>query len=216
MDQTEFNSVLTREFSDTERSRQDLSRYFAQSGNRFTGSLFERLCDVSRPNIITERDLLAVGALSVEIPIRAALWILSDDGAREITGLLEAVDTDTEMWHEDSAVLLSDGGPLWKLWDLMFVAHWPEPSPSNDMGRTKISKLLATKRPRLSPILDSVITGNVFPGVRNHWEAFRCALLDEHLRGVITEATDAPGIPENICLLRRIDAVLWLRHRKDA
>src|SRR5258708_3955735 len=53
----------------------------------------------------------------------------------------------------------------------METASWPAPTPNNGMGRTKISKLLAAKRPRLVPIFDSVLE-RLFPPVTNYWRAF--------------------------------------------
>lgn len=212
MDHREVANILDREFSDIDDCRRLLADYFSTSGNRYTGSQFESLCDLHRPNEITERDILAVGALSVDVPVRASMWILGDEGRSSISDLLAATDPEVEMWHPRAEPLLSEGGPLWRLWDLLSTAHWPSPSAANGLGRTTISKLIATKRPRLSPVLDSVITKKVFPGVDRFWESFRLALSEQDLRDRLLGATDSPLVPPNVVLLRRIDVVLWMRH----
>jgi hypothetical protein len=94
-------------------------------------------------------------------------------------------------------------------------AHWPTPQANNHLAQTKISKLIATKRPRLSPVLDSVITQTVFPNTTRFWDSFRFALSDEALRNHIVKVTDIPEVPAYVSLLRRIDAVLWTRHNSN-
>src|SRR5947208_491678 len=76
---------------------QDVATYFSTIGPRFTGSEFDRMCDTSHPNVITERDLVAVTMLGVDIPPRAALWILSKSGRSQIEHRLAAVDEDVDI-----------------------------------------------------------------------------------------------------------------------
>ncbi len=68
-----------------------LIEYFEDSGTRFTGSQFEELLVASHSNRITERDLLAITTLNVNVPPRAALWILSDEGQRKTSELLQLI-----------------------------------------------------------------------------------------------------------------------------
>ena len=216
MTHPEFNEILKSEFQDISQVQQLLRDYFATTGNRFTGSQFEKCCDSTRPNEITEKDLMAVQTLSVEIPIRPALWILSEDGSRQISRLLSQTKPSTEMWDQEAEAALAEGGPLSELWDLLLTAYWPEPQKANYLATTKISKLIATKRPRLSPVLDSVITQKVFPGTSKFWKHFRVALSDEGLREHLRSVTDIPEVPADVSLLRRIDVVLWSRHKNDS
>ena len=215
MSPVEFVARLNSEFENITESQQLLRDYFATDGNRFTGSQFEKYCDSSRPNEITEKDLMAVKTLSVDIPVRPALWILDGDGARQISALLSQVKTTTEIWETEGETALAEGGPLWELWDLLSNAYWPQQKVANGLASTMISKLIATKRPRLSPILDSVITKTVFPGVSRYWDSFRMALSDPDLRERLLHITDVPEIPENVSLLRRIDVVLWSRNKSN-
>ena len=63
-------------------------------------------------------------------------------------------------------------GAVWQLWNLIARACWPQPAGSTGMGTTKISKLMAAKRPSLIPVHDSRIRDAVFGGKDpdNYWE----------------------------------------------
>ena len=62
-----------------------LGNYFGGRSGGFTGSQFETLIKDSDPFVITAHDLIAITTLSVDVPARAMLWILSDKGQREIS-----------------------------------------------------------------------------------------------------------------------------------
>lgn len=105
--------------------------------------------------------------------------------------------------HHDARLL-----DLWHL--LGRRANWPSDlSGGNGMGRTKISKLIAAKRPRLAPVLDSVVCDALGP-VKDRWEAFAHVLCDETRRTKIERAVPAGW---EISLLRVIDVVVWMAHR---
>jgi len=159
-------------------------RYWREA---FTGRRFYELWDASRPDEITARDVVAVSTLGVTVPPAVAIWLLNDEGARATRALLDQIPTDRDIWDADD--LLERGRAAWDLWDVLETACWPEKRRGNGMGSTTISKLLATKRPRLVPIWDSVVR-SLFPPVQNYWEAFRCALGDESLiRGRLAMGT---------------------------
>lgn len=184
-----------------------IARYFGTVGERFTGSQFESLIDVDNPDVITERDLIAVNTLSVEIPVRASLWILSPEGKAATRNCLSAVDPAMNIWDPGAEAALGEGGPMRELWDLLGTAEWPSPRPGNGLGgRTKRSKLLAAKRPGLIPVTDRVVR-EVLPSVDDYWTAFRRALATAEVRDEMAAATT--GAPEGVTLLRRIDAAIW-------
>lgn len=184
------------------------TRYWAEP---FTGRFFHALADDEHPDEITARDIVAVSTLSVDIPPRVAIWLLGE-GRAVITELLSRVPTDVDIW--DAGDLLGPDQPLWELWRVLSSASWPEPNPSNDMGRTKISKVLAAKRARLVPVFDSVVEG-LFPKLDNYWTAFQEALADQELRLLLSIASSG-GAPEGAGLLRRLDAMLWMIGRDQA
>lgn len=55
-----------------------LQKYFSTNGDGYTGSQFENLIADSDPFAVTARDLIAITTLSVDVPAKAAVWILSD------------------------------------------------------------------------------------------------------------------------------------------
>lgn len=79
-----------------------------------------------------------------------------------------------------------------------------------EMART--SKLLATKRPNLAPVADSVCSGAL--PVENQWRALSTAFRPQEVRDQIIKVTAAE--PEHVTLLRRIDVMLWMGHRRGA
>lgn len=132
-----------------------LSDYFA----RYEGSWFDLLADHDHPYRITARDIVAVSMLQVQIPIRTAIWLLGD-GAAEVTALLERIPLDWVIWQRDAD--LTRDGAAWRLWNAIDSNWWPLGSADPGMGPTKISKLLAAKRPNLVPIQDSLVRRGIF------------------------------------------------------
>lgn len=169
----------------------------------FTGQHFDRLRDSENPNVITERDLVAVSMLSVTVPAEVAIWILGN-GRSEIETLLSEVPADADFWADSHN--LDAGSPMDVLWRLLGQGCWPSPKRGNGMGRTTRSKLLATKRPALVPIWDSVVE-SVLGRTEDYWASLRGA-LDGEVRELWANAT--ADAPEHVSLLRRIDAALWM------
>lgn len=206
-----FIDRLRDEFTDETAVREAIAAYFVSEGEAtFTGSQFEVLADSAHPNEITAADIVAVSTLSVDVPARVSRWILCDEGAAEVSALLSRVPDDVDIWDQRAPALLAKDGPLWDLWDLLKTASWPERMPANGMGPTRLSKLLAAKRPRLVPVWDSVV-GAVLGPVDTFWDDMRAALADAELRSKVARLT--AGAPEHVSLLRRIDAVVWSRNR---
>ncbi len=179
--------------------------YFAE----FTGSWFERLAATEHPHRFTEKDFVAVGTLGVEVPPSTAIWLLGD-GAAPATALLEQIDPTLTLW--DDAADLTPEGPAWQLWDLIRSNGWPEQRAG--IGRTTTSKLLATKRPHLIPIQDSVVTALLFGGGRptGYWSAWRERLTAGDGPAVIEAATSirqAVPAAAHLSVLRILDIVLW-------
>lgn len=186
-------------------ARRDINRYFESESETFTGRHYEALADVDQPNIITERDLLAVEMLSVTVPPRVSVWILGD-GRERIQTILQDVPTDKELSECPEAI--TKDGPLVQLWKLLrYEADWPVGrGKGNGMGRTKTSKLIAVKRPMLAPVLDNVVCSALGP-VSDFWSAFAVAFQDGKRREQIQNVRPA-ACPAS--LLRVIDVVVWM------
>jgi hypothetical protein len=96
-----------------------LEKYFSETSKGFTGSQFESLIKDSDPFVISERDLLAMTTLSVDIPARAALWILSEEGQDKTSTILRDIPVDTDIWDPAVNEVFADDGKVMDLWRLL-------------------------------------------------------------------------------------------------
>jgi hypothetical protein len=222
MGNTDFKKALMKQFFKDGLAAENvrpsveaaLQEYFTDKGKRHTGSQFETFVRGSDPYQFTERDILAVSMLNVDIPARAALWILSPEGQSHTSELLKNVPVDVDIWHSEAANVFADDGNLDKLWKLLGRANWPTAASGGGLGgSTKRSKLIAAKRPRLVPVLDRVVIGEL-PKSENYWRAFQETLSDESIRESLAKATNYDFIPSEISLLRKIDIVIWMNNHK--
>jgi len=176
----------------------------------YTGSWFERLADHEHPNEITARDLVAVSCLSVEIPAATSIWVLND-GAAQVSSLLSRVPTSQRIWSDD--VDLTEGGPLWQLWDALRNNGWR--TQGKGMGRTKTSKLLAAKRPHIVPVWDSLVSRALFTErEENDWQLWHERLRGadgEQLRHLVEDVRSEADVPVDMSILRVVDVVVWMR-----
>lgn len=192
------------------RARADVATYF-DPGTPLTGSRFEALADRHRADEITASDIVAVSMLGVNIPAEVAVWLLSEEGRLIVSSHLVNVPANVDIWERPE--LLDRESDLWRLWYVLGAACWPDPNPANGMGTTKISKLLAAKRPRLVPVFDRVVR-EALPQVGSHWGAFSAVVSDPTRRQAILDATSSA--PPHVSLLRRLDVALWMAHRRGA
>ena len=87
-------------------------------------------------------------------------------------------------------------------------------SSGKGMGRTKTSKLLARKRPRLLPVVDSVVRATL--GHRNgrtdFYETLQQTLAadDEALHNRLLEIRQRSGVGDDISVLRCFDILVWM------
>jgi hypothetical protein len=192
-----------------------LKNYFSTSGKGFTGSQFEILIENSDPDAITARDLVAITSLSVNIPARAALWILSKEAQSEISNDLREIPVDIDIWDPAVKDIFSDSGPVMSLWRKLGEANWPEPKQGGGLGgTTKRSKILVAKRPRLIPVLDRVVKGTL-PVSDNTWISIQKVLMNQEHRTKIQDALNFEFVPRSVSLLRRIDIVIWMNNKKE-
>lgn len=165
----------------------------------FTGPAFERLADSDRMRY-SERDIVAVTMLGVDIPARVSLWLLSREGQAETTALLGDIP-DTSIWDDEAD--LSPAGSAQTLWHLLSSRH--------GMGRTKTSKLMTVKRPDLVPIYDTYVGRALGLADVNDWLCWQ-----DMLRGrpdVISAAKELAieAGATSLSVLRTLDVVVWMR-----
>lgn len=179
----------------------------------YSGRFFEQWLDRTQPNAFTPSDFLAVSALSVEVPPKAAAWILSD---HEFAELLAKLPNDRSLHDLDSAafdeVLCPMNSLNTRLRDV------------NGIGPTTSSKLMAAKRPHLVPVWDSVVHEVLTPPKGQFWRAIHEALASTEevyegrtLLGVLTDLRlsllGQPGTPKDVSILRVLDVAVWMYGR---
>lgn len=193
---------------DSDLAVKQLQRYYETRDNgkpRYTGSRFEAIAAINQdPNSIGPADFVAVSMLSVKVPAVAAIRLLRESTANEISQLLEQipqaniVDVDSD--------LLAPGGAASVLWNLLR-------SGRDGIGPTTTSKLMAAKRPQLLPIWDEFVSKATGLLTDDYWRRFQAVLLADdqktwHWLGELRqEATDVPPGTSN---LRILDVILWM------
>lgn len=140
-------------------------------------------------------DLVAVSLLSVNVPARAALYLL-DDSTGSLGTALRAIPTDIELVDaEDNHLAAAD-------------QLWYEVRSLQDVGRTTTSKLVARKRPRLVPVQDTV-TMAALGEPKRFTEPLR-EKLRAGLHEELVELRQQSAIPPKVTALRVLDVLLWM------
>ena len=193
---------------DTEAARGLLERYFAvrKDGTPcYTGSRFETLARLNPdPNRLGPADLIAVSALSVDIPALAAIRLLEESNSAQISHFLRKIPADVDIVDADPAELTGDSA-AGQLWGFLRAGK-------DGIGRTRVSKLLAAKRPRLLPIWDSFVESATGLDTSDNWRKFQTVLRadDAAIWRWLTELkNEVPIIPAEITPLRVLDILLW-------
>jgi len=180
-----------------------LEEYFGREGQpRYSGAYFQEVGGRGDgehvKDVIRTEDALAVNALSVSVPARAACRLLSAGIASAVTDLLRDIPPDVHLVEDRADV--SEMSPAWQLWDLL------RDKQRVGLGPTTTSKLMARKRPRLIPIYDSVIAAVLgLPDSRGHWAGMqeltrvKGNALHEHAKRL----TERTGLDERVEPLER-------------
>jgi hypothetical protein len=179
----------------------NLERYFLGVGGLpFGGRHFERFSAMgsAEPNRFAATDVLAVEALSVQVPPNSAAKLI-DTEAEEFSTLLREIPADQDIW-EVSASDLGEGSPALTLYRRLKVL--------DGVGPVTATKLMASKRPRLMPVIDSVVSAVLQPPGGWFWVPMRNQLADAGRRQKIAEVVSCA--PDNVTLLRRIDVAVWM------
>jgi len=197
-----------------EQALRDLGSYFTS----YTGSRFDVFADHATPHAFTSRDFLAVSMLGVEVPARAAIWIL-EDGAAEIHRLLSLIPPGLRIG--DVEVDFGPDGPARQLWGLMRSNAWNNgDSQRSGLGPTKLSKLLAAKRPGLFPVYDQHIASALLhDSKQSDWDAWQdrfSGTAGTTLRRECEVLCEDAGLNGDVSVLRILDVVIWMdRHGRD-
>lgn len=179
---------------------EDFDRYFSS----FTGRWFEHFGAVGDPHRFEASDLIAVEALSVQVPPEAAATLLVTEPDRfnaPLRQIPRSVDV-CDIPRDDL-----QNGPSAELHTMLRTL------PGVDW--VIAGKLLAAKRPRLIPILDNKVRDLLQPPPTQCWISMWDELSDDSRRASITDI--CANAPVGVSLLRRIDVALWMaatQHRR--
>lgn len=177
----------------------NLRRYFdGKEGDRFTGRWFEDFAAFAAPDRFEAADLVAVETLSVSVPPEAAAALLITESER-FNSLLRRIPRGQDLWEVDR-IAVDLGGPAEELHSALRTL------PGVDW--VTAGKLMAAKRPRLIPILDTKVRDLLKPPPGLFWVSLHDELVDESRRSAIAEVCSAA--PPTVSLLRRMDVAFWM------
>lgn len=194
----------------TDRAVTALTHYFGRTEDgkfRFTGGAWDSFdpsgTRATSANMFTADDVLSCTLLSTPIGAPAALELMNPVGEKRFSVLLTQVRADRDFVDEASR----DSESFRPAVDL-----FNELMQLSGVGMTRATKLLARKRPRLVPIVDSVILSNVFHGNRKQWQPLLTTFqaneraLWKRLQKLHTEA----GLSPEVSTLRVFDVLSWM------
>jgi len=175
-----------------------LKRYFGGGKDKFTGRWFDEFAAIGDPNRFEASDVLAVEALSVEVPPEAASTLLITESER-FNSLLRQIPREQDLW-DVGRLTVDVGSPA----EYLHIALRTLPR----VDWVTAGKLMAAKRPRLIPILDNKVKDFIHPPDGLFWVKLHDELADESRRAAIARACRAA--PPQVSLLRRVDIALWM------
>ncbi len=171
-----------------------VAEYFDPQGP-FAGDTFDTLGSNDWASVDID-DLLAITLLDVNVGPLALRRLLGDqrDG---VSRLLAKVKPEVDLWEADNEVL----GKAAILWNLL--------TGLVGVGPVTAGKVLARKRPRLIPIVDSVVEDALQCEAGTYWATIRGCLTEERRR--VIEALRPPGIDAAVSTIRLMDVAIWMR-----
>lgn len=221
-----------------------LEAYLATNDNdvpAYSGSFFDTLQgrgDQSEiRDVITAADIIAVSCLETPISAQESVQLLTPDaswsrqplGAGErgqaytcatrpispaqVTELLQTIPAKLNLHDDDEVEVRKALEQADRLWDVLRRNG----TSGKNLGPTKVSKLMARKRPDLLPIIDSFIRaqigGNSIDFYQNMRKVLRhenCALV-AYLHKVQREVSAA----RHLSTLRVFDIIVWREQEKN-
>lgn len=173
---------------------------YLDTSSQFAAYWFDEVGTNPRDKIAND-DVLAVSFL--DAPIRASAYRRIIASGEAISGYLTGISVDLDLWR------LKEGSTDYA----QAVALWCHLDAIPGMGPTRVSKLMARKRPRLIPILDERVKEFFGHETEHFWMPLAHALKDDDRRDRI-EALRPEGA-ERLSLLRILDIAIWMSTRAD-
>ncbi|WAC16886.1 DUF6308 family protein [Micrococcus sp. SL257] len=157
--------------------------------------------------MFTSDDVASAALLNTPVPGHAVVHLLITQRER-FAGLLEAVGPDRDFIDVDPDPSGKDMAPVYALYEAL--------EGLADVGPTIASKLLARKRPRLFPIIDSDLRRTVFHETRKDGYVGRALLHAEFSaqERTIWQRLEsyrcAAALPAEVTTLRVFDVLAWM------
>lgn len=169
----------------------------------FAGRYFDELPE-NDASKFTVGDLAAASLLDVRFGPHTVVELLDRD---QCSALLAKIPAHLTLW-EATQEQLGENSAAWQLWRQLVAIP--------GVRATRASKLLARKRPRLMPILDSVIVDRLRLDGLDKWAALRSAITPE-LRGRINGLAPAATSHGASCpsTLRLLDVATWMTYSRS-
>ena len=181
---------------------QHVADYFgtddADSG--YEGRQFEWFINNSTPERFTCNDILAIGALSVNVPASTARKLVEDPGGT-YEGILRNCITyeSANRSKTEKSWLWAEGSPFLELFEQL--------GTERGVGKVVRSKLMAAKFPVLIPIRDSKVEALLQMEKATSWWEPMHQLLNETTR-TLSELKVSPEYSPSP--LRKLDVILWM------
>lgn len=171
----------------------------------YTGRWFEWFANRSRPGAFSADDILAVAALSVDVPTEAAATLLTDTGGRFASLLERAHDYAAKEGAPAGLAQMDLTGAFATTLSELYTAVREVPG----LGKVSASKLLAAKFPAHVPIRDARVERLLGLSTSREWWAPMQGLLNDAGVADALAAVELPDDRHEVTVLRRLDIVLW-------
>ena len=193
----------------TERAVDLLQLYF--KSRNFIGSQWDGFDPSGRraasANVFTSDDVASAALLNTPVPGHAVVHLLISQRDR-FSELLTAVGPDRDFIDVDPDPSGTDMAPVYELYEALKTLP--------KIGPTIASKLVARKRPRLFPIIDSDLRRTVFHETRKDGYVGRALLhaefsaQDRTLWKRLASYHSAASLPTEVSVLRVFDVLAWM------
>lgn len=193
----------------TERAVDLLGHYFTSP--KFIGSQWDGFdpsgTRAASANVFTSDDVASAALLNTPVPGRTVVHLLITQSER-FSELLRTVGPDRDFIDVDPDPSGKDMAPVYELYEALKTLP--------KIGPTIASKLVARKRPRLFPIIDSDLRRTVFYETRQDTHVGRQLLhaefsaQDRTLWKRLASYHSAASLPAEVSTLRVFDVLAWM------
>jgi hypothetical protein len=178
------------------------------------GRSFDKLANGdSPPDVITDSDLDAVGALSIRFPRSFVQALEGDDVKEQLGKWLVQIPVDAileDLSCEQFDKHLGRGSASWAAWDELSGLLQAAGARAPYVGA---SKLLAAKRLRLIPLEDSYVRRVLKTSRPDIWKVIHCLVRDPQVREGLLRARAAVPAAGQLTVHRTLDIIAWRKHQ---